>query len=232
MATTPFNGDDGTVTLTATTPLPEGALEVLSTAGVINVTSSSNGDVHSSSNKRKKDPHVPHAVVIRLDLPKALALCANSDDLPPPRRRAARALHGLVSALFGGASSTSGRPFEADDVYDRLREHVDAQPARPSAPLPPLPALRPTLRRYQRDAVEWALAREGCATSATTSPSDDTLWRCVSCDDGTPLYWNTANGALSASAPSPSAASSTPPVSGGILADEMGLGKSVEVIAT
>ncbi len=210
--------------------LPTGAVDVLCAAGVLTVSGGTTATSSSSGARKRKKSPLPTTVQVHLDLPKALSQCANADDTPPPRRRVARALHALLCGLFG-ARGAGQVELDADEVYSRLRTYVDARAARPSAPLPELPALRPTLRGYQRDAVGWMLAREGLAAAAVP-PGSELLWRCVHGSgegDGTPLHWNTANGAMSL-APPPAPVAPVP-LRGGILADEMGLGKSVEVIS-
>ena len=118
---------------TTVAKLPLSAVEVLSTAGIITVTGGATVTSSAGTRKRKKaDPEPPPMPVqVHLDLSKALAQCASSDDTPPPRRRVARALHALLCALFG-AGGAGQAELEADDVYERLREFVDARAARPS----------------------------------------------------------------------------------------------------
>ena len=214
---------------TTVAKLPLSAVEVLSTAGIITVTGGATVTSSAGTRKRADPEPPPMPVQVHLDLSKALAQCASSDDTPPPRRRVARALHALLCALFG-AGGAGQAELEADDVYERLREFVDARAARPSAPVPELPSLRPVLRGYQRDALGWMLAREGL-TAAAVPPGSEVLWRCVHSDDGTPIYWNTSNGAMCLTPPPASPTVLPICLRGGILADEMGLGKSVEVIS-
>ena len=181
-----------------------------------------------------------------LNVGRAVQLCSCPDDEPPPRRQVARALLSVFTKIFSRDGATTpdaegGRVVDAEDVYQRLADYVATRPKRPGAPFTPPAALRPDLRPYQRDAVEWMLAREGLA-AALPPPTAEMLWRRVCCADGaTWLEWNECNGAIRAvnddvsadvEQPRPSAGSpSAPPLLGGVLADEMGLGKSVEVLA-
>ncbi|KDD74151.1 SNF2 family domain-containing protein, partial [Helicosporidium sp. ATCC 50920] len=104
-----------------------------------------------------------------------------------------------------------------------------------------VPGLVPTLRGYQRRALQWMLGREHGwhaervkkeegddeKERASTGPQLHVLWRELSMRrSSAPLYINAYTGLLSERAfPAPS------PVRGGILADEMGLGKTVELLA-
>merc|ERR1740124_492317 len=165
----------------------------------------------------------------------ALQSCANVNDQPPPRRHLARALHTLMGSLFGAVASLScGWPLpslstlslEPSALYAALEEHTTSA-SRPTVPLPPLPALRPTLKKHQREAVGWMLARE-LAEIRTAVPGVECTWRRVRCaDDRTILHWNACSGALATQPPAPTPGD----VSGGVLADEMGLGKTVDVLA-
>ena len=192
------------------------------------------GQVVSSKKRKSDEPEWT------LDIDRALEHCSQPDDMPPPRRHNARALHALFTALSDAADqdgATNDAPVEGLDVdtlYGRLREHIETHPPRPSAQMRPLPSLRPTLRQYQRDAVEWMLCREGCGDREAQRPPDDScLWRTTSIGDGVSLQWNHCNGSLreAESDPGKSMDEQRPVVPGGILADEMGLGKTVEVLA-
>lgn len=94
------------------------------------------------------------------------------------------------------------------------------------------PNLKPLLRGYQRNAVEWMLRREyGCGHGNQIGykhPSTPLhpLWREIHSLDGKLMYFNPYTGRVTKECfPAPLL-----PL-GGILADEMGLGKTVEVIA-
>ncbi|XP_068707085.1 E3 ubiquitin-protein ligase SHPRH-like isoform X2 [Montipora foliosa] len=94
------------------------------------------------------------------------------------------------------------------------------------------PNLKPVLRGYQRNAVEWMLRREcGCGHGnqiGNKHPSTllHPLWREIHSLDGKLLYFNPYTGRVTKECfPAPLL-----PL-GGVLADEMGLGKTVEVIA-
>lgn len=191
-----------------------------------------------------------------LELHAALANCAHQADVPPPRRHTALALHSLLRWCFPPASSAqldaggalrlpAALPLEAAQLYSQLERHARDSPARPSVPMPHLPALQPTLRQYQREAVEWMIGREkGKAASASTAPPaaapSSMLWRKLtlrtaasreaqgSAGSAVVIYWNMHSGALLPPGQTPPADGD---VRGGILADEMGLGKSVEVLA-
>jgi len=183
---------------------------------------------------------------VQLDLRAALRVCAQRDDLPPPRRHVARSLHSLLRWSFppescgreGVPSLPHALPLAAPQLYAQLERYAREYPARPSVTLPPLPALRPTLRQYQREAVEWMVGREiGLRGSTEAVPQfstpDAVLWRKLSLRAGAgpslvAVYWNLHSGALLPPGETPP---SDADVRGGILADEMGLGKSVEIIA-
>ena len=237
----PISEDDGTLSVL----LSSGALEkstVATTAAPPN-------------NRKRKQP--PDRTEYALNVTKALELCSRATDAPPPRRHAARALHALLCSMRHGVAgeathvaaavhgdgngSGSGDEPDADDndeldakiIYSKLHAHVASRPRRPSAPLPPLPTLKPSLRRYQQDAVEWMLAREGLVPSAVP-PSSELFWQPLPfADGGTGLLWNVVNGSLVEAGDAASLATGRVdhPLLGGILADEMGLGKSVEVLA-
>eukprot|EP00965_Chrysotila_dentata_P132927 4395398-Pleurochrysis_carterae.AAC.1 len=109
----------------------------------------------------------------QLALDKAMDVTAHERDLPPPRRRLARALYLLFQvAAFAWhselrhavaeplAPESQASVLGPEEIYESLQEISMREPPRPSCALPALPQLRPTLRRYQQDAVQWMIARE------------------------------------------------------------------------
>ena len=184
---------------------------------------------------------------IELLWPKVASQCSHPHDLPPPRRHAARALHTLMGAIYTATNPEPTSPCSgnaamssalgASDawtmhsnplaLYTQLHRFSAQQP-RPRVSLGPQPALRPILRPYQRDAVEWMLARERMNGVMPQRPiAAECASRVVRCvDGGRKLFWNACNGALSLLPPD----DLDDVLCGGVLADEMGLGKTVEVL--
>ena len=188
------------------TRVPQEAIDVLSKEGLL-----------MCSKKYAEENFDSCKLRLHLDANRALELCSRSHDTPPPRRHVARALHALLTWLHDvqswrrgddGCDEEDVLPAEpdAEEIYARLQEYVDARPRRPSAAMPAqLPELRPTLRQYQVDAVEWMLAREGLAAAATP-PGTRSLWHRLRFADGEQcLHWNACNGALAQSLPDGSA---------------------------
>ena len=90
---------------------------------------------------------------LELDVQKALLECSRAHDLPPPRRRTARALHSLFTWLEPPYAFKTelqvpalNGPFRPEHLYGTL-EVVARTALRPSVPLPDIPALRPSLRQ-------------------------------------------------------------------------------------
>ena len=87
------------------------------------------------------------------------------------------------------------------------------------------------LHSYQKQALTWMLAREGCNDKMYTKLTEKVrllhpLWEEYLLIDNTHLYFNPYTGQLSVELPKAS-----PDCLGGLLADEMGLGKTVMMIS-
>ncbi|KAG1714827.1 E3 ubiquitin-protein ligase SHPRH [Nymphon striatum] len=89
-----------------------------------------------------------------------------------------------------------------------------------------LSKLKPTLRQYQWDAVNWMVSMEKQSEKQTVSDDLHSLYKEIVSKDGVKLFYNYINGFFVEEKPLKSKK-----VNGGILADEMGLGKTIETIA-
>lgn len=127
------------------------------------------------------------------------------------------------------------REFRSHDFYRALEEKKlrkmkrdDHGKGKPLA----IPGLRPTLRKYQDDAVRWMLAREK-GEVFFEEQEQQVLdregrafdgWTCLTAADGKSFWYNRTSAELAVNPPEQRVSPYT--VKGGILADEMGLGKT------
>ncbi|KRT78223.1 PHD finger motif containing protein, partial [Oryctes borbonicus] len=109
------------------------------------------------------------------------------------------------------------------ESFNELYKNVNRYHGELSQVDPQHEKLKPTLRRYQRNAVQWMIQRE-------QKPSEDEmlhpLYEEITLKSGVKIYFDKYTGYIDVSKPM-----TTSLRTGGILADEMGLGKTVEVLA-
>ena len=114
-------------------------------------------------------------IVLHLD--KSIAQASHEHDPAHLAAAPARPPHSIDRA-----TSSENIPSASEEIHElggrHLRPPPSSTPDRPRPPCLPVPlaALRPTLRRYQQEAVEWMRARESPADAAAP-PTGACLWR-------------------------------------------------------
>ena len=143
--------------------------------------------------------------------------------------------HFPVPDLTDKEAEDMNKNHDIDELYDSVKtfhasnrdaiaERVRLQPQHQS--------LIPRLRPYQESAVKWMLEQERYRENLELELGEEEagelhpLYREVSAQDGTVMYYSPVSGYLLRTRP----VRTRPPL-GGILADEMGLGKTVEILS-